>query len=182
MPPIGVVLAGGRGRRLGGRSKAELQLAGRPMLAYVLEALTPVLDEVAVVAKPSTGLPGRVADGKLRVPGGDPVALWIEPEEPSHPLVGLRHALTQAEGRAVLLVAVDLPLITPALVEELVAADAQGACAVVPHAEGCLQPLLARYEPEALAMLARAADDQPLTEAVLALDPHVIEPADPELF
>jgi GTP:adenosylcobinamide-phosphate guanylyltransferase len=50
-----VVLAGGRGSRLGGEGKASLELAGRPMLAYVLEALNGALDEVAVAAKDSTG-------------------------------------------------------------------------------------------------------------------------------
>ena len=64
-----MVLAGGRGSRLGGEGKASLELAGRPMLAYVLEALSCALDEVAVGAKASTALPG-VSDGQaLRVPG-----------------------------------------------------------------------------------------------------------------
>lgn len=182
MAPIGVVLAGGRGRRLGGQSKAELQVAGRPMLAYVLEALTPVLEDVAVAAKAATGLPGRDTGDTLSVPGLPPVALWIEPDEPRHPLAGLRHALARADGRAVLVVAVDLPLITSALVEEIANADAEGAPAVVPRAGHRLQPLLARYEPHALAALAQAGDDQSLTEAVRALEPRVIEPADPELF
>src|SRR5439155_15648809 len=61
-PPIGVVLAGGGGRRLGGAGKAGVELAGRPLLAWVLEALTGALDEVAVAAQPSTSLPGS-SDG-----------------------------------------------------------------------------------------------------------------------
>ena len=178
-----MVLAGGRGSRLGGEGKARLELAGRPMLAYVLEALAGALDEVAVAAKASTALPG-VSDGQtLRVPGmAERVALWTEPDHPRHPLAGLRHALQRAGDRPVLVCAVDLPLITPALVEEIAVADAQDAAAVVPLAGGRLQPLLARYEPAALEALATAADDQPLTAAVHALGPRVIEPADPDLF
>jgi len=178
-----VVLAGGRGCRLGGEGKASLELAGRPMLAYVLEALTAALDEVAVAAKASTVLPG-VSDGQtLRVPGlAERVALWTEPDRPRHPLAGLRYALQRAVDRPVLACAVDLPLITPALVEEIAVADAQGAPAAVPLAGRRLQPLLARYEPAALEALATAADDQPLTAAVRTLGPRVIEPADPDLF
>ena len=130
-----MVLAGGRGSRLGGEGKASLELAGRPMLAYVLEALSCALDEVAVAAKASTALPG-VSDGQaLRVPGmSERVVLWTEPDRPRHPLAGLRHTLQRAGDRPVLACAVDLPLITPALVEEIAVADAQGAPAVVPLA------------------------------------------------
>jgi molybdenum cofactor guanylyltransferase len=177
-----VVLAGGRGSRLGGEGKAAVRLAGRPLLAYVLDALGAALDDVVVAAKASTPLPGRSDAGTVRVPGGVRVPLWTEPEEPSHPLAGLRHALRRAGGRAVLACAVDMPLITPALVEAIATADAQSALAVVPLTGTRLQPLLARYEPGALEVLELAGENAPLTAAVQALAPRTIEPADPELF
>jgi molybdopterin-guanine dinucleotide biosynthesis protein A len=181
--PVGVVLAGGRGSRLGGEGKAGLDLAGRPLLAYVLEALTGALDEVAIAAKASTELPGASDGTTVHVPGrAGRVPLWTEPDEPHHPLTGLRHALRRAEGRAVLACAVDLPLITPSLVELIATADADGAPAVVPVTGTRLQPLLARYEPAALATLDAAGPDAPLAAAVQALEPRTIEPADPELF
>jgi molybdenum cofactor guanylyltransferase len=177
-----VVLAGGRGERLGGTGKAVTELAGRPLLAYVLEALTGALDDVAIAAKASTVLPGSTDGETLRVPGVGRFPLWTEPEEPRHPLAGLRFALERAGGRAVLACAVDLPLITPPLVTEIATADASGAPAVVPVTGERPQPLLARYEPEALAGLRAADDERSLTEAVMALGPRTIEPADPELF
>ena len=78
-PPVGVVLAGGRGRRLGG-DKAIVELEGRALVHYPLEALHEVCDDVVVVAKRDTLLPplSGIAD------------LWIEPDEPRHPLVGRR--------------------------------------------------------------------------------------------
>jgi len=88
--PIGAVLAGGAGRRIGG-GKAIVELHGRPLLSYPVGVLQAVLGEVAVVAKPQTELPD--------LPG---VHVWHEPEEPHHPLAGIVHALQQADGRAVL--------------------------------------------------------------------------------
>src|SRR3954470_18892531 len=97
-PPVGVVLAGGLGRRLGG-DKAIVELEGRALVLYPLEALHEVCDDVVVVAKRDTMLPplAGVAD------------LWVEPALPRHPLAGVAHALHLAAGRAVLAVAVDLP-------------------------------------------------------------------------
>jgi molybdenum cofactor guanylyltransferase len=151
-----------------GGSKATADLAGRPLLAWPLEALRGVLDEVVVVAKRSTPLP------PVDVP------VWVEPDEPVHPRAGIVHALERAHGRAVLACAVDLPLVTPLLVRTI--AQAEGMTAVVPRAGGRLQPLLARYEPAALATLRAAPADEPLTATVEALAPSVLEIAGEEAF
>src|SRR5690242_2914518 len=111
-PPVGVVLAGGLGRRLGG-DKAIVEIEGRPLIMYVIEALHEVCDDVAVVAKRGTILPplGGVAD------------LWIEPDEPQHPLTGVSHALRLALGRPILAVAVDLPLMDAATLRAIATTD-----------------------------------------------------------
>jgi molybdopterin-guanine dinucleotide biosynthesis protein A len=173
--PIGAVLAGGGGRRLGG-DKACVQLAGRPLLWYPGQALQAVLEDVAVVAKPGTCLPQ--VDG---------LAVWREPPEPSHPLAGIVHALRRGAGRPVVVCAVDLPLVSPDLVRALARAASGGAPAVVPRAGGRLQPLLARYEPAALGRLgarglAGPLVDAPLTDVVRALEPRIVELADSRAF
>ena len=99
--PIGVLLAGGQGRRLGGE-KAMAPLAGRPLISYPLAAMRAVLRDVVIVAKPDTEL-GAVQEG---------VEVWREPAEPRHPLVGIVYALSRAAGRDVLVCAADLPFIT----------------------------------------------------------------------
>lgn len=165
--PIGVVLAGGAGRRIGG-SKAIVELRGIPLVRYPVRALQAVLAEVVVVAKQASELPP--------LPG---VPIWIEPEEPRHPLAGIVHALEGAgAAREILVCAGDLPFVSPELIERLVRLDAGGAPAVVPQAAGRLQPLLARYAPAAHAPLAAALASEPprsLTDAVLALDPLVVD-------
>src|SRR5271169_6084302 len=103
-PPIGVVLAGGRGIRMG-CSKSAVALRGRPLISYPLQALRAALGDVAVIGKPDLELPS--------LPG---VMVWIEPEEPRHPLIGIVEAIALAGGRPVLVCAVDLPFVTPALI------------------------------------------------------------------
>jgi molybdenum cofactor guanylyltransferase len=171
--PIGVVLAGGQGRRIGG-SKAIVKLRGRPLISYPLEALRLALDEVAVIAKPDTQLPS--------LPG---VTVWIESELPRHPLVGIVHALAFTSHRPVLVCAADLPFVTPQLIDRLARFESATAPAVVAAHEGRMQPLLGRYEPKAAELLAGAVEaaDQPLIEAIAAIGPRLLEVEDPdELF
>ena len=47
---IGVILAGGQARRMGGRDKAFLPLAGRHLIAHVLDRLDPQVDRVLISA------------------------------------------------------------------------------------------------------------------------------------
>lgn len=170
--PIGVVLAGGLGRRLGG-PKATVRLQGRPLISYPLRALGAVLDNVVVVAKMDSELP--------RMPG---VEVWIEPDLPRHPLTGLVHALSLAAGSPVLVCPCDLPLVTPSVVRELVAADPGDAPAVITRSEGTLQPLLGRYEPAALGPLAVALglQDVAVSDAVAELGPRVVDVSEPTLL
>ncbi|MBS1870321.1 MAG: molybdenum cofactor guanylyltransferase [Actinobacteria bacterium] len=179
--PIGVVLAGGAGRRIGG-GKAVVELHGRPLVRYPLAALQTVLAEVVVVAKQGSALPP--------LPG---VPIWIEPAEPRHPLAGIVHALegagaaSEIDGlaRDVLVCAADMPFVGLGLLERLVSTDIAGARALVPRAAGRLQPLLARYAPAAYGPLAAALREDPLpslTHAVAALDPCVLDVADERAF
>jgi molybdopterin-guanine dinucleotide biosynthesis protein A len=141
---LGAVLAGGQGQRLGG-SKAGVRLNRRPLIEYPLEALWRALGNVVVVAKGDTELPP--------LPG---VSVWVEPDEPRHPLTGVIHALSLAQGRPVLICACDLPLVTPDLVRALAAKDPGPAAAVIACAGERLQPLLACYHAAALEPLASA--------------------------
>ena len=165
--PVGVVLAGGLGRRMGG-AKAMVMLGGRPLISYPLDALSAALGDVVVLAKADTELPS--------LPG---TTVWIEPHPHHHPLVGIVQALAIAGGRPVLVCAADLPLVTPELVARLAASDPMGAPAVVASADGMMQPLLACYQPHALGLLSQAFD-RPLREQVAAIGPRPLEVSDPE--
>jgi molybdopterin-guanine dinucleotide biosynthesis protein A len=47
---LGLVLAGGQGRRMGGRDKAWLSLAGKPLVCHAIEHLAPQVGQVVVSA------------------------------------------------------------------------------------------------------------------------------------
>jgi molybdopterin-guanine dinucleotide biosynthesis protein A len=156
-----------------GGSKATVELCGRPLLSYPLQSLREVLGEVAIVAKPDTELPS--------LPG---VTVWIEPPAPSHPLIGLVHALALAEHRPVLVCAGDLPFVPPALVARLATTDPQRAPAVVVACGEQIQPLLGCYQQRSLALLgpaARAAEE-PVREAVAAIAPRLLQVEDREVL
>ena len=161
---IGAVLAGGSGSRIGG-AKATAPLDGQALISYPLAAALGALSSVAVVAKDGVELPQL----------DQRVELWIEPDEPRHPVVGVIEALRRAEGRAVLIIACDLPLLTSDVVALIASADAEGSVAVLASAAGRPQPLLARYEPAALELLEKFDTDGPMTEQVMALLPTLVE-------
>jgi molybdenum cofactor guanylyltransferase len=154
----GAILAGGAGTRLGGVSKAMLELDGRPLAVHVGEVVAQVCEPVAIVCKPDTELP--------------PIAgleRWDEPAEPRHPLTGIVHALEQAGG-PVLVCAVDMPWVTADACRSLLDA-APGAAAAVAVGEGEMCPVFGVYAPESLATLRAASADAPLRETVDALEP-----------
>ncbi|CAB5030475.1 unannotated protein [freshwater metagenome] len=161
---LAAVLAGGSGSRIGG-AKATAQLDGQALISYPLAAALGALGSVAIVAKDGVELPQL----------DQRVELWIEPDEPRHPVVGVIEALRRARGSAVVVIACDLPLLTSEVVALIAGADAEGSVAVLASAAGRPQPLLARYEPAALELLLGFDTDGPMTEQVMALMPALID-------
>lgn len=156
----GVVIAGGRGRRMGGVSKPAAKLAGRRLIDYPLSVLCEVCDRVAVVCKRDTVLE--------RLP--DDVERWNEPDEPRHPAAGIAHGLEVA-GAPVLVCAADMPFVTPEALRQLAAVPGTA----VAFTEGRLQPVLGVYTATDLDTLEAAPSDAPLTRSVETLKPALVE-------
>jgi molybdenum cofactor guanylyltransferase len=66
---LGLVLDGGRARRMGGLDKGFTVLAGRPMMTYAIERLRP---QVATLAISANGDPARFERFGLKVVADDP--------------------------------------------------------------------------------------------------------------
>ncbi len=149
---VGVILAGGRSRRMGGRPKSLAPLAGRPLLAHVIARLRPQLRclvlNVNAPPAPFTafGLP-ITADS---FPGfAGPLAgilagmAWARQHEPQ-----ARHIITAAT---------DTPFFPRDLVARLCAsADAQATKIVLATSAGRVHPVFGLW-PTALAPKLRSA-------------------------
>jgi molybdopterin-guanine dinucleotide biosynthesis protein A len=145
----GVVLAGGRARRMGGEDKGLIQFRGRPLVAHALDALESVSGRILINANrnPETyagfGYP-VVADATDSFDG---------------PLAGLLSAMRAAETPYVLTVPCDAPLVTGELLARLWTAMKQQ------QAELCAAHDGQRLHPTFLLAERRLADD---LEAYLA--------------
>ena len=129
------ILAGGASRRMGA-PKAGLEIAGRPMISYAIEAAKAAGLEPFVVAKRGAPLPPLTC------------RLLEEPEDPQHPLVGVIAALEDRAAPVVVL-ACDVPLVPAALLTRLAAVATPFAMPSHPRP----QPLIARYAPSLLPAL-----------------------------
>ncbi|MEM8790214.1 MAG: molybdenum cofactor guanylyltransferase MobA [Pseudomonadota bacterium] len=111
----GVILAGGLARRMGGGDKAVREVAGRPLLAHVIDRLEPQVDAVALNAN---GDPERFAEYGLPVIA-DTIEGFVGPL--GGVLAGLRWAETNGFTHIVT-AAADTPFFPPDLVSRLVGA------------------------------------------------------------
>jgi len=130
-PATGIILAGGRSRRMG-QDKAALSFGDLPLLTWIVRRVGLVCDHVIVVA--------RMADAYQ-----DCGATVIADKWPGEgPLVGLHAGLMATKTEYAAAVACDLPFVKPALLAGLIDCS-PGWSAVVPEAAGNVHPLCAIY-------------------------------------
>jgi molybdenum cofactor guanylyltransferase len=125
------VLAGGKSTRMG-TDKAFVMLDGRTLLARMLDVARSLTPEVAIVGDPS------------KFSAFAPV---IEDAFPGcGPLGGIHAALCASRSELNVILAVDIPFMSTALVNYILSrAKSSDACVTLPRAAGGLQPLCAVY-------------------------------------
>jgi molybdenum cofactor guanylyltransferase len=132
---IGIILAGGQARRLGGVEKGLVEVAGRPMIEWIIEALVPQVDAVLINANRNPDQYGRY---------GFPVVADRLPNFQG-PLAGFAAGMEEVPpDAAILTVPCDSPVPPPELAERLLEALAAGnAELAVAHDGERLQPVYA---------------------------------------
>lgn len=109
----GLILAGGEGRRMGGVDKGLVDWRGRPLVAWVLDAMAPVVSPVWISANRSREYYQHYSPRLVSDPEG---LQWQGPL--AGLLAGLR-AAAEAGADAVLVSPCDTPNVTPELFREL---------------------------------------------------------------
>ena len=150
-PVAGVILAGGRASRMGGRDKAFAAVAGEPIVVRTVRVFRGLFPQVLV----STNRPERFA------------ALDVQTVADRHPgagpLAGVHAAMLESRYPHVFVAACDMPGLDPDVIR-LVVARAGRADAVVPRWDNDIEPLHAVYALSAL----------PAVEAALASGRHAM--------
>ena len=132
MRVTGVIQAGGKSTRMGGRPKALLQLGGRRIIERVLDAVAPVVDDVLIV----TNTPELYGFLGVRM---------IADAYPDHgSLGGIFSGLAAAPGEAAFTVACDMPFLHREVARLVVARAGEGDV-VIPRVGAQLQTLHAVY-------------------------------------
>lgn len=137
----GIVLAGGRSRRMG-QDKASLVFDGITLLQRCVDRVAPAVDELVLVGAPGRPLPAVTSDL--------PVRLVEDPIEGEGPLMGIAVGLAEAIAPVAVVVAVDMPLLEPELLRLLASRVDETHRWVIPIADGRPQPLCSAFATDAL--------------------------------
>lgn len=170
------ILAGGRARRLGGALKPLLVVDGESILARQRAVLEPRAAELVI----AVAGPGPLAEQGVR-----PV---VDAVPDAGPLAGLAAGFAASARPWLLAVAGDMPHLSSAILDALLARAADGIDAVVPRVNGYPEPLCALYGRGAAPVIARyLTDGRRRTQGILDelrvswLDEQVLRVMDPEL-
>ena len=167
------ILAGGRARRFGGRPKALLPFGDRRIIDRQVAVLGTVADRVAVVTNDLERY------GALGIP------VWKDLVPDAGPLGGIYTALVQAAART-LVVAGDLPFLTPEFLRHLDQAGRDADVAVARTADG-YHPLCASYSETCAGVIRQRLDSGALKVGdllarlrVREIGPDELRPFDPD--
>ena len=114
MKVTGVIQAGGKSARMGGRPKALIELGGRRIIERVRDVLLPLVDDALIV----TNTPDLYAFLGL------PMVADVYPDHGS--LGGIYSGLKAASGDAAFTVACDMPFLHPEVIRLVVARAGEG--------------------------------------------------------
>jgi molybdopterin-guanine dinucleotide biosynthesis protein A len=110
--PVGVILAGGRSRRMNGKVKSLLDLAGKPLLKHVIDRVDSQVSCLTLSVEQPSDVLAQFG-----------LALVCDPRRDAGPLVGLLTALQEMEASNdwLLLVPCDAPFLPRDLAARLLA-------------------------------------------------------------
>lgn len=138
MPDItGLILAGGRGERLGGVDKGLVQYRGRPLIEHVVERFTPQVQSILISANRNLERYAAIAE---IVTDAD---ACVQTEAFAGPLVGMLAGLRRATSEWLAIVPCDAPHLPLDLVRRLAHARTGSIEAAYVRTGSMMQPAFA---------------------------------------
>jgi molybdopterin-guanine dinucleotide biosynthesis protein A len=133
-----IILAGGKGKRMGYREKALMAIHGKPLIMYAIKSLEKVVDNIIISVRDKAQ--GELFDSVL--PG---YMYAFDKYENTGPLSGILSGLSVCRDEYCFIAACDMPFINEHVVK-LLFKDSEDHDAAIPRWEdGFLEPLHAVY-------------------------------------
>ncbi|MCX9011419.1 MAG: molybdenum cofactor guanylyltransferase [Candidatus Methanoperedens sp.] len=138
-----LILAGGKGSRLGYREKALIDIKGRPLIAIVIEMMEKAVDNIIISVRDREQ--GELLDSRLSGLVKPSYTFAYDAYKERGPLAGILSGLEACRDEYCFIAACDMPFINKDVVKMLLR-ECEHYDAAVPHWEdGFLEPLHAVY-------------------------------------
>lgn len=134
-----LILAGGRGKRMGYKEKALMDINGKPLITYAIKKLEKVVDSIIISVRDKAQ--GELLNSVL--PG---YTLTYDSYENTGPLAGLLSGLMVCRDEFCFIAACDMPLINEKVVKMLFSRCENYEAAIPCWEDGFLEPLHAVYK------------------------------------
>ena len=134
----GIILSGGKSSRIG-QDKGLVELDGKPLIAWVVDLLREVTDEIIVVVGSEENVPHYWAV----VP--DDVRVIPDCYKEDSPLIGLISGLREAKGEYAAICACDMPFVVPDVLELLFCVSCGLNGSLLVKSDGWIEPIPSVY-------------------------------------
>jgi molybdenum cofactor guanylyltransferase len=134
-----IILAGGKGKRMGYREKALLEFNGKPLITCVIKSLEKVVDDIIISVRDK-------AQEELLITVLPGYTYISDDYENTGPLSGILSSLTACRDEFCFIAACDMPFINENVVDLLFKKSEDHDAAIVRREDGYLEPLHAVYK------------------------------------
>ena len=136
-----IILAGGKGKRMGYREKALMAFNGKPLITYVIKSMEKVVDDIIISVRDK-------AQEELLISVLPGYTYVSDAYENTGPLSGILSSLMVCRDEFCFIAACDMPFINENAVKLLFRKCEDHDAAIVRHEDGYLEPLHAVYKCE----------------------------------
>tara|TARA_B100000029_G_scaffold235772_1_gene232903 strand:+ start:7514 stop:8122 length:609 start_codon:yes stop_codon:yes gene_type:complete len=149
----GIILAGGMSRRLG-RNKAIENIANKPLLSIVCDAIKPFVNELIIVVN------NKQRQKELSFLKN--TKFTIDKYNNSGSLGGIYTGLLKANNEKAIIVACDMPFISPSIISLMISKIKSSIDIIIPETEGFKHSTHAIYSKSCIKIIKKNLDDNNL--------------------